>query len=70
MEEGDRSFNEQVQEVQQQFSKHKEHISIKLQKLEEVLELVVQQFHLVSKLKSQNKEVEFKILWVGSLRKH
>ena len=56
---GEMSYNELLQDVQQQFLKHRENTSIKLQKLEEVLELIVHRFHLVNKLKSQSKEEEF-----------
>lgn len=54
------SYNELLQSVQQQFLIHREKTGLKLQKMEEMMELVVQQFHLISmKREKQSQEQEF-----------
>lgn len=59
MKEGDKAYNEMLLGVQQQFLSHREKTSMKLQKIEEVLDLVVQQFQLFSKKKVQGQEEDF-----------
>lgn len=59
MKEEEKSYNELMQEVQQQFLLHRESTSLKLQKIEQLMEIAVQKLCLIRNMQTRVKDEKF-----------